>query len=1086
MVLEKASGKQAQFYKETQREQGECDITMSNLRPPLDCSLNLAEIIDFHLAHESRSTMYAFADEDGHITEVSHFEVARAAHRVAHLLRPERRGADGEVVAIVALADVLVYHTVVAGCIIAGLRPFLIFHRQSAAAITHLLANIGSHRVLTTKSSLGSLVDQVAADLSAMDPPYDCTFDEIPLLGQLYPDLGHETAHDSFVPYPGPPLRTAMDEIALYAHSSGSTGFPKCIPLTHRTLTHFVARGTLAQAREVSPRHAVGAQPPAHTWGMVVQLIGPLLNGGTACIYPPASTATEYRTPPTPTSRNLIRNAKMANATGLDAVPALMTDWKSPEDIAYLKTLALLIHGGGPLPSSVGDFLFDQGINMVTVYGGTEFGAVADIKVERDAGEWNWIRFSDHVNIRWVSQGEGVFECQFLTVPETHQLAVENLPDVKGYSTRDLFERHSTKPDLYRIVGRLDDVITMANGEKTVPGPMENVILTCPFIDATIIFGRERSQIGVLIEPTEEYAIDPSDEHQLAKYRNSIWSTIEKANELAPAYARIYKEMVLVTQPEKPLCRAAKGTLLKKQSLVLYEQEIGELYDAVEASGNTNGNIELPSSWSSQDLEAWLQTHASLVADRDICLGRDLFDQGFDSLNATFLRHRIMSALRTSGDNQAAQNISLNFIYAHPTIEELASAIITLVNGGLAQNTQADVVEKMIEKYSAGFEVPLNCPEKNDGALSPGGVVLLTGSTGGLGSHILEILLALPSIDRVYACNRKGKISVLERQKEAFVDRALDVGLLSSDKLVCLECDTAKEKIWDYLSMFGPRYLRDAITVIIHNAWNLDFNKALSSFEPHVKGMRNLIDLARQSPHKNGVRFSFTSSVGSAFGWDRNLGPFPEELQLDSNVAVGSGYGEAKYVCERILASSGLDATSFRIGQITGSANNGAWTTSDWVPALVKSSITLGNFPSNSSGVVAWLPPTAISRAIVDVALKPEKPPFAVNLVHPRPISWDLVMSTMANTAQLPLIPFADWVQQLQDRSSGATAADVADLPGIMLLDFFKKTASGEGGIEFSTTKAQALSDSMKSLKPLNEDDMKQWMQYWRETNFIV
>ncbi|KAF7340995.1 Acetyl-CoA synthetase-like protein [Mycena sanguinolenta] len=1046
---------------------------MSNLRPPLDCSLNLAEIIDFHLAHESRSAMYAFADEDGHITEVSHFEVARAAHRVAHLLRPGRRGPEGEVVAIVALADVLVYDTVVAGCLIAGMRP--------AAAITHLITNIGSHRVLTTKGSLGSLIDQVAADLSTMDPPYDCSFDEIPLLGQLYPHLGHETVHDSFVPYPSPSLRTTMDEVALYAHSSGSSGFPKCIPETHRTLTHFLKQEKYRRVMRV------GAQPPAHSWAMVVQLIAPLLNGGTACIYPLASTATEYRAPPTPTSQNLIKYAKMANATGLNAVPALMTDWKSPEDIAYLKTLALLIHGGGPLPSSVGNFLFNQGINMVTVYGGTEFGAVTDIKVrqaERDAGEWNWMRFSDHVNIRWLPQGEEVFECQFLTIPERHQVSVENLPDVKGYSTRDLFERHRTKPD---FVGRLDDVIIMSNGEKTVPGPMEDVILTCPFIDATIIFGRERSQIGVLIEPAEDYTIDPGDEHQLAKYRNLILSTIEKANKIAPAYARIYKEMILVTQPGKPLLRASKGTLLKKQSLGLYEQEIEELYDAVEASGNIASSIEPPSSWSSEDLEAWLQTHASLVADKDIRGGHDLFEQGFDSLNATFLRHRIMSALKTSGDNQAAQNISLNFIYAHPTIEELANAIITLVNGDvndLTQKTQADAVEKMIEKYSVGFEAPMNCPEKIQVSSSDGAVVLLTGSTGGLGSHILEILLALPSIDRVYACNRKGKMSVLERQKEAFVDKALDVALLSSDKLVCLECDTVKENLGLPIDVWTA--IRDTITIIIHNAWNLDFNKALSSFEPHVKGTRNLIDLARQSPQKNGVRFLFTSSVGSAFGWDRNLGPFPEELQLDANIAVGGGYGEAKYVCERILASSSLDATSFRIGQITGSANNGAWATSDWVPALVKSSITLGNFPSHSSGVVAWLPPTAISRAIVDVALKPEKPPFAVNLVHPRPISWDLVMSTMANTAQLPLIPLADWVRQLQDRSSGVTAEDISDLPGIMLLDFFKKTAGEGRGIEFSTAKAQALSDSMELLKPLNEDDVKQWMQYWREKKFIV
>jgi nucleoside-diphosphate-sugar epimerase len=71
-----------------------------------------------------------------------------------------------------------------------------------------------------------------------------------------------------------------------------------------------------------------------------------------------------------------------------------------------------------------------------------------------------------------------------------------------------------------------------------------------------------------------------------------------------------------------------------------------------------------------------------------------------------------------------------------------------------------------------------------------------------------------------------------------------------------------------------------------------------------VKGTRNLIDLARQSPNKSGVRFLFTSSIASAQNWDRNLGPFPEELQLDASVAVGNGYGESKYVSERVSIST--------------------------------------------------------------------------------------------------------------------------------------------------------------------------------------
>jgi len=44
----------------------------------------------------------------------------------------------------------------------------------------------------------------------------------------------------------------------------------------------------------------------------------------------------------------------------------------------------------------------------------------------------------------------------------------------------------------------------------------------------------------------------------------------------------------------------------------------------------------------------------------------------------------------------------------------------------------------------------------------------------------------------------------------------------------------------------------------------------------------------------------FASSISSAQSWDGTKGPFPEEIQYDAGVAVGMGYGESKYVSERV------------------------------------------------------------------------------------------------------------------------------------------------------------------------------------------
>jgi nucleoside-diphosphate-sugar epimerase len=45
-------------------------------------------------------------------------------------------------------------------------------------------------------------------------------------------------------------------------------------------------------------------------------------------------------------------------------------------------------------------------------------------------------------------------------------------------------------------------------------------------------------------------------------------------------------------------------------------------------------------------------------------------------------------------------------------------------------------------------------------------------------------------------------------------------------------------------------------------AWQVDFNVALRSFEPQVKGVRNLIDLALGSPLATPPRLLYTSSIG--------------------------------------------------------------------------------------------------------------------------------------------------------------------------------------------------------------------------------
>jgi hypothetical protein len=49
---------------------------------------------------------------------------------------------------------------------------------------------------------------------------------------------------------------------------------------------------------------------------------------------------------------------------------------------------------------------------------------------------------------------------------------------------------------------------------------------------------------------------------------------IEEANQNAPAFSRIFKEMILFTSSDKPLPRSGKGTVQRKAAITLYATEI--------------------------------------------------------------------------------------------------------------------------------------------------------------------------------------------------------------------------------------------------------------------------------------------------------------------------------------------------------------------------------------------------------------------------------------------------------------------------------------------------------------------------------
>ncbi|KAL1718563.1 hypothetical protein EV715DRAFT_291171 [Schizophyllum commune] len=1037
----------------------------------LEENLSIPAAADFHLKHNPDFAFYVFTEPDGTVREITNLEFARAVHRAAHALRPSREGEDGAVVAVIALSDTALYQAVTVGLMKAGLVPFPISPRLSPAAVANLMRASNCHRLVATQQTLQTLISGVEKELGAR---HALKIDEMPALNLIYPRLAEEKATDAFEPYPEALTPPKPEDMELYLHSSGSTGFPKAIGHTYASLAGWSRLAIMQDIRRVQPRMRFAAHmlPAFHTFGVCLHLLAPLYGGAEIALYKPvAKTPTDVPPPPTPESQ--LEAARACCCTAMLVVPAYIHQWaEDPTAVEYLKTLQVLGFGGGPLSEAVGDGLSAAGVRLRSGYGATEFGGPSHIipTHEEDWKEWSWIEIDTNAALEWEKQSDGTEE---LIIPAVaghwHQPAVLNMEDRPGYATNDLFIRHPTKPYLRKVVGRKDDVIVHSTGEKTVPAPMEGVIITSPMIRTAIMFGRGRDEAGILVEPVPNHQIDVDDDVQVAAFRNAIWPIIEEANRGAPAYSRIFKELILVTRDKKPLPRTEKGTVMRRLALQMYQEEINKIYEVIESHTQTGEKgVEPPASWNAPAIAEWLAGHVRDVTGRDMDHAVDLFEQGFDSLNATVLRLRLLGALKSDPlAAPAGLEISQNVVYQQPTIDKLAAHVAKLVRGEAAttkapEASAKELIVSLAAKYSESLPgyvdattLPKYVPKQSAKPLEYPVSVLLTGTTGNLGAEILQMLLKDERAERIYTLERAGSASVIERQRARFADKGFDISLLESKKLVPLQGDVCAERLGQSEGVF--KEMLNTISVIIHVAWRLDFNLGVNAFESSIRGTRALVDFARAASHADSLRFVFTSSVGSTLSWDpRTQGPVPEELIEDPSVCVnGGGYGQGKYVAERVLAAGGIQFSSMRVGQD-----------------------------------VTWLSMDAVAGTVLDATFSQSALRPSHNVVHPRPVQWSQMIKHVQNSLKtvlqrdVPILPFAEWFTKLE---ALANQPDVSakDVPGVKLLEFFRGISAGHGMGAFSTNKMEAVSKTLRSVEPLAQRDADAWVQYWTESGLL-
>lgn len=756
---------------------------------------------------------------------------------------------------------------------------------------------------------------------------------------------------------------------------------------------------------------------------------------------------------------------------------------RSQPTLERLSSWSSVSFGGGPLSATSGNIL-SRHTNVYNLLGSTETNNLPEL-TPADPEDWQYHEYHPALGLDFRHHSDNLYELVFIRQPEDglYFAPFRTFPELQEYPMKDLYSPHPSKRGLWLYQGRADDIVVLANGEKFNPIEAEQIISSHPEVKAAIIVGASKEQPAVLIEPTPKLA--ELDEKTRS---DSVWDLVSKANEVLPGHAKVDQAHTKILSDPEAFLRSTKGTVQRRPTAQKLEEEIEKVYENAELSPLAH-DLDFDSM---DALRAGIANALSGVGVRNaeqIKEDESLFAHGLDSLQTL----RLSKVFQSSLNNGTSSSALKTMIYNNPTIDKIAQMLTKLKNGQTMQIQQLDDAENEMKRILNECLDSLKTvsASASKAALSSQAThVLLTGSTGGLGSYILDVLLADPNIT-ITCLNRAGSDS--EKQKRINTEKGLNVDF---SRVTFEQVDL--NKAFFGLSEDRFKSLSERATHIIHNAWSVNFNLPVTAFEDQIWGCRNLVAFSMESARRPHIQF--ISSVGAANRWSDKIEEFvPEKVLENMTFSEGMGYAQSKQVSEMLLDHASqnyhVPSTICRVGQITGPVQlqKGRWNDAEWFPSLIKTSICLGKLPASlgSMGRMDWIPVDILAKAVVEVLLgggvktgrdspmaPDERKAQFVHLLNPHEADWQDILPHVQSSLgkEMEIVAYEEWLSDLQvSAEQNHTEAN----PAVKLIDFFEENRYALKP-KFSTINAQEMSETLSSLGPVNGRWMELWMKQWQ------
>jgi thioester reductase-like protein len=359
-----------------------------------------------------------------------------------------------------------------------------------------------------------------------------------------------------------------------------------------------------------------------------------------------------------------------------------------------------------------------------------------------------------------------------------------------------------------------------------------------------------------------------------------------------------------------------------------------------------------------------------------------------------------------------------------------------------------------------------------------------------MGAHTLQRLLNDDTVSVIYCLTRRDdpKQAILD----ALAQKGLDVLSYRTNKIVALKSALHEPDLG--LERPTIEEMRDSVSLIIHTAWPVNFNLPLSSFEQHIQGLSNLIDLSLSVRMPAPAVILFCSSISTALGsssTDIEEGPID-----DMSSVLDMGYARSKLVGEKIVSNarrSGARAFSLRIGQVSGHSKKGLWNDSEAIPLMIRSALTLKALPDINT-TCSWLPADKLACSLLEIAracsinsldegsTAGTTDDTVYNVCNSRTFTWsDLLGALRHHGFSFETVPFNDWLRKL--RESEARGEEMIN-PAVKLADHYEEMYGGDSPPtpkSFLTDKAERDSMTLRNgrLRIVRDGILARYAQDW-------